>query len=58
MSGASADWQYTKWGMTEDQVVAASQRSVIAVAGGNVFSDGSTMRLQGTYESAAGKFGG
>jgi len=25
VSPASADWQYTKWGMTQDQVIAASK---------------------------------
>jgi hypothetical protein len=53
---AHAGWQYTQWGMTDDQVIAASQGAVLAVPPKTGFSNGSSMRAEGLYVSSAGKF--
>lgn len=49
-SAAHADWQYTNWGMTVDQVVAAAGSQVTATSGtpGDVI-EGLAVGAKGTY---------
>ena len=53
-SAAKADWEYTKWGMTPQQVVSASKN--LATAGSDLRpdSDGNVTKLVAPYRS--GKF--
>ncbi len=54
---AHADWQYTKWGMTPAQVVAASNSSVIAGPGeANEQLPGKTLGASGPYTSGQYRF--
>src|SRR5580692_3071357 len=53
-SAAKADWEYTKWGMTPQQVVSASKN--LAKAGSDLHpdSDGNVSKLVAPFQS--GKF--
>src|SRR6202046_282894 len=53
-SAAKADWEYTKWGMTPQQVVSASKN--LAKQGSDLHpdSDGNVSKLVAPYQS--GKF--
>lgn len=56
-AAASADWQYTTWRMTPDQVIAAADgtvRSVQGRPGDRVFN--ADLRAEGTYSAAGFDF--
>lgn len=55
-TNASANWQYTTWGMTKDQVIAASHGTAVDIApdrkaGQRVSSSHMTALLQAPYTS-------
>ena len=54
---ASADWQYTQWGMSADDVVAASDGSVVEVQGSTGEPvRGQDLRANGNYSAAGMTF--
>jgi hypothetical protein len=53
-SAAKADWEYTKWGMTPQQVVSASKNLARESSDRRPDSDGNVTKLVAPYES--GKF--
>jgi opacity protein-like surface antigen len=54
---AAADWQYTKWGSTPEQVIAASGGSARAVQGTPAQQVwGSDLRAEGTYTAGGFDF--
>ena len=54
---ASADWQYTQWGMSADDVVAASDGSVVEVQGSTGEQvRGQDLRANGNYSAAGMTF--
>ena len=53
-SAARADWKYTKWGMTPEQVVSASNNLARAGSDLRPDSDGNVSKLVAPYQS--GKF--
>ena len=53
-SAAKADWQYTKWGMTPQQVVSASTNPAREGSDPRPDSDGNVSKLVAPYQS--GKF--
>jgi hypothetical protein len=54
VSAAKADWEYTKWGMTPQQVVSASKNLAKEGADLHPDSDGNVTKLVAPYQS--GKF--
>lgn len=53
-SAAKADWEYTKWGMTPEQVVSAAKNLTKASSDLHPDSDGNVTKLVAPYHS--GKF--
>ena len=53
-SAAKADWEYTKWGMTPQQVVSASKSLATEASDLRPDSDGNVTKLVAPYQS--GKF--
>lgn len=50
---AAADWQYTQWGMTPDQVTAASSQAAQPNPDRKLDADGLTAALTAPYQGAA-----
>ena len=53
-SAAKADWEYTKWGMTPDQVASAAKNRTRKSSDLHPDSDGNVTQLVAPYQS--GKF--
>ena len=53
-SAAKADWEYTKWGMTPQQVISASKNLTRESSDLHPDSDGNITKLVAPYQS--GKF--
>ncbi|HZP98889.1 MAG TPA: hypothetical protein VFB13_05075 [Reyranella sp.] len=54
--GAWADWQYTKWGMTPEEVVAASDGKIKMLEKPRPAAPGEVALVEGRYESGDLKF--
>ena len=55
-SPVQASWQFTQWGMTEDQVLTASHGTVHKATEPRVYTDGSKGLLEGEYISGEFSF--